>query len=251
MHPSIKSFLSLLRPRTKGLAGGFMVGLTAAVSQAHALPLETGIWVDDTGAGAVEIYVCSDRADRLCGRIIWLREPLNAQGVPKRDRYNPNADMQNRPICGLPILGNLAQLSGGGFDGGWIYDPKVGKSYDAAIQLTSPDRLVVTGYIGVKFLSKSFTWQRAPVDLVRCPTAPPPAVPEEAKASPPPATAKPSTAKTGAGATSAKTSAGAATTGSTTAKASAGPAIVPPAPKPAVAPKKLTGAPEAAPRQNE
>ena len=150
-------------------------------------PLETGIWFDDTGAGAVEIYICADRADRLCGRIMWLKEPLNSQGVPKRDRYNPQSAMQNRPICGLPVLGNLQKMPEGGWDEGWVYDPKAGKSYNAAIQLASRDRLTLTGYVGIKFLSKTFTWTRAPAELPRCPGVAPP--PQETKGPPPTAPA--------------------------------------------------------------
>ncbi len=210
------------------LAGLLLVG--PALAAPPAFPLETGTWVDDTGAGAVEIYICNDRPDRLCGRIVWLKEPLNKQGVPKRDRFNPNASLQTRPICGLPVLGNLAKVSDG-FDGGWIYDPKVGKSYDAAIQLVSRDRLAVTGYLGMKFLSKNFTWSRAPADLPRCPTAPPPAVPpgpQQTNAAPPAQSAT-KTAKASSAASP---------------KASADAAIVPPQPKPAVAPNKkaLSGA---------
>jgi uncharacterized protein (DUF2147 family) len=216
----------LLRPAAASLAGLLLMG--PALAAPPTLPLETGTWVDDSGAGAVEIYICNDRPDRLCGRIVWLKEPLNAQGVPKRDRFNPNASLQTRPICGLPVLGNLAKVSGG-FDGGWIYDPKVGKSYDAAIQLVSRDRLAVTGYLGMKFLSKNFTWSRAPADLQRCPTAPPPAVPpvpQETKATP---SAQPDT----------KT-AKASSAASAPAKASTEAVIVPPQPKPAVAPSKKT-----------
>ncbi len=226
MATKIPAPLFPLRPAAATLAGLLLIGSpSGAAPVPPTLPAETGTWVDDSGAGAVEIYVCADRADRLCGRIVWLKEPLNAQGVPKRDRYNPNASLQTRPICGLPVLGNLAKVSGG-FDGGWIYDPKVGKAYDAAIQLATRDRLVVTGYLGVKFLSKTFTWSRAPADLQRCPTAPPPAVapgPQNTKATPP----------AGSGANTANAS-------SAPAK-SADVAIVPPQPKPAVPPKKKVG----------
>ncbi|MFA5950259.1 MAG: DUF2147 domain-containing protein [Hyphomicrobium sp.] len=155
--------------------------LTAAGASAQALQ-ETGIWIDDTGAGAVEIYICKDRADRLCGRVVWLKEPLNAQGKPKHDRYNPNESMQNRPICGLPVLGNLAKLQEGGFDGGWIYDPKVGKSYSAAIELTELNRLKVTGYLALRFMGKSFIWTRAPADISRCDGAPPQPIKSEPRA---------------------------------------------------------------------
>lgn len=149
-----------------------LAGATGTASAAP--PPETGVWIDHTGDGAVEIYVCNDRADRLCGRIVWLKEPLNAQGVPKFDRHNPNEAQQRRPICGLPVIGNLAKVEGGEFDQGWIYDPKVGKAYDAAMKLEQPNRLVVTGYLGMRMLGKSFVWTRAAADQPRCEGAPPP-----------------------------------------------------------------------------
>src|SRR5204862_5261 len=75
---------------------------------------------------------------------------------------------RHRPICGLPVLGQLRPMSDGSWDQGWVYDPEQGQAFDAAIQLNSTDRLVLTGYKGVKFFSKSFLWKRAPGDLPRC-----------------------------------------------------------------------------------
>lgn len=63
-------------------------------------------------------------------------------------------------------------MRGGGWDDGWVYDPEVGKTFDAAIKLASRDRLILTGYKGIKLFSKSFTWKRAPNDLPRCNTEP-------------------------------------------------------------------------------
>ncbi len=82
--------------------------------------MEAGVWVNDVGDGAVELYICQDKAKPP------LRTHRLAQGAaerrrrapPKHDRYNPNASLQNRPICGLPVLGNLARDSEGGFDSG-------------------------------------------------------------------------------------------------------------------------------------
>lgn len=144
---------------------------------------EAGVWYDDTGKGAVEIYPC---ADKLCGRIVWLKEPVGKDGQPLNDGYNPNPSMRSRTICGLQILGNLARQSDGTLDGGWVYDPKVGKSYDAAIALEDRNNLTLTGYKGVKLLSKSFTWTRAPANLPSCNVLP---------ASAPAGTAKPAPAK--------------------------------------------------------
>lgn len=124
-----------------------------------------GVWYDDTGRGAIEIKACGTS---LCGNIYWLQEPLNAKGQPVTDGNNPDAAKRTRPVCGLQVIGNVRPLPNGTWDEGWIYDPKVGKSYDVAIAHDKKDRLTVTGYKGVKFLSKTFTWTRAPVDLPRC-----------------------------------------------------------------------------------
>ncbi|RUP07558.1 MAG: DUF2147 domain-containing protein [Hyphomicrobium sp.] len=142
-----------------------LLGATIGPAPAAADPKEVGVWYDDTGKGAVKIEICTPTT--LCGKIYWLQEPMS-DGQPKVDRYNPDASQRSRPICGLPVLGDLVQLSGGGFDNGWVYDPKEGKSYDVALDLIDADTLKVTGYKGMRFLGKSFIWTRAPADLPSC-----------------------------------------------------------------------------------
>jgi uncharacterized protein (DUF2147 family) len=139
----------------------------------------SGIWYDDTGKGAVELKPCGNS---ICGYIVWLKEPNDAKGAPLTDGYNPDAAKRAQPICGLQVIGELKSQGDGTWDGGWVYDPKVGKSYDVYMEPASAKTLTVTGYKGVKFLSKTFTWTRAPSDLPRCgvvteaiaPTAPGP-----------------------------------------------------------------------------
>src|SRR5262245_33486115 len=124
-----------------------------------------GVWYDDTGEGAVEIVPCGDR---LCGRIVWLKAPLDKAGRPLTDGYNPDPRRRQRTICGLDVIGDLKRQRGGIWDEGWIYDPKQGKQFDVELKLRSADALQVTGYLGVKFLSETFIWRRAPADLKRC-----------------------------------------------------------------------------------
>jgi uncharacterized protein (DUF2147 family) len=143
-----------------------LAAFVACGAPADATPREAGIWYDDTGKGAVKIEVCTPTT--LCGKIYWLKEPMTPKGEPKIDRYNPEPTMRTRPICGLPVLGDLQQLREGGFDNGWVYDPKEGKSYSVALDLIGPDKLKVTGYKGMRFLGKSFIWTRAPDDLPAC-----------------------------------------------------------------------------------
>lgn len=137
-----------------------------AAEPAAANAKAVGVWYDDTGKGAVEIFPCDNK---LCGRIVWLKEPLGKDGKPLFDGHNPQAEMRSRPICGLQVLGGLTAQPDGSWDEGWVYDPKVGKSYNAALELEGRD-LVLTGYKGVRLLGKSFTWTKAPETLPKCST---------------------------------------------------------------------------------
>ena len=143
-------------------------GLTISPSTAgQTPPIEVGLWYDDTGKGAVELLPCGQK---LCGRIAWLKDQVNTEGKPLVDRHNPNAGRRTTPICGLQVIGDVQKMAGGSWDSGWIYDPKTGSSYTVALTLQGADQLKVTGYKGMKLLSKSFIWRRAPADLPRCST---------------------------------------------------------------------------------
>lgn len=118
---------------------------SAAASAAGADP--TGIWLDDTGRGAVEITKCGSA---LCGRVVWVKAGKDAKG------------------CGKEILGAVKPVGKGRWDGGWIYSPEHGRKFDVELTPVGNDRLRVMGYAGVRFLSQTRTWTRAPADLVRC-----------------------------------------------------------------------------------
>ena len=145
-----------------------ILAISAALTSgtiAGPMPREAGVWIDDSGDGAVNIAPCGAA---LCGRIVWLKDLMNDQGEPKHDRFNPDASKHARPICGLQVIGQLKPVEAGGFDEGWVYDPKEGKSYSVAIALAGADRLQVTGYLGVKLLGKTMQWTRAKTQLPSC-----------------------------------------------------------------------------------
>jgi uncharacterized protein (DUF2147 family) len=172
MWSSIAVFLRSFCTLLTFAAAGVLVSNSAfgqvpqAPPQPQAQPDVAGIWLDDTGKGAIEIGNCG--GNRLCGRIVWLREPVDKSGKPLTDGYNPKAAERQRPICGLQVIGDLKRVGGTTWDEGWIYDPKQGKQFDVEIKPRGPDKLQVTGYLGVKFLSETFVWTRAPGNLVRC-----------------------------------------------------------------------------------
>jgi uncharacterized protein (DUF2147 family) len=136
-----------------------LAALVLAASPAMAADEPLGVWVNDTGRGAIEIKPCGDK---LCGHVVWVKDTADVQG------------------CGRQIIGDLVSTGSGvwGGDNAWIYSPEKKKKYDVEVTPQSDGTLKVMGYAGVKFLSKTMVWTKAPADLTRCSTveaaAPPP-----------------------------------------------------------------------------
>jgi uncharacterized protein (DUF2147 family) len=127
--------------------------LSAPVTAQPKAPGEAGLWIDHTGRGVVEIKPCGDS---LCGRIAWVKAGL------------PTKDAQGRKLCGLQIIGDVKRQSDGSWDNGWIYRPDDDGKFSLQIKLTSPDRLQILGYLGMKMLGETYVWKRAPADQPRC-----------------------------------------------------------------------------------
>jgi uncharacterized protein (DUF2147 family) len=145
------------------------VGYALAQQKLGAPPAEppgpTGLWIDHTGRGAIEIAPCETS---LCGRIVWLQEATDKFGQPLLDRRNEDRAKRNQPICGLQIIGDLRLQSDGSWDRGWIYDPEQGEKFDVELRLRAPDVLQVKGYKGFKFLSETYHWTRAQTPPPSC-----------------------------------------------------------------------------------
>ncbi|MDO9382004.1 MAG: DUF2147 domain-containing protein [Hyphomicrobiaceae bacterium] len=124
---------------------------TAILGTACAAPAvaqsPVGVWLDDTGRGAVEIVECGQ--GKLCGKLVWIKNSKNSKA------------------CGTPILGEVGKV-GGSWDGGWIYSPEKDAKYDVELTPSGTDKLIVLGYAGSKLFSKEMTWTRAPANLQRC-----------------------------------------------------------------------------------
>ena len=131
----------------KRAIGPMVIALAATCSPALASsPL--GLWYDHTGRGAVEITDCNGK---LCGRIVWVKDANHKEG------------------CGLQIFGDVKPVAGGKWDGGWIIDPEKDLKTRYDVEITPQgDKLKVMGYAGVKFLSETMIWTRAPANLQRC-----------------------------------------------------------------------------------
>jgi uncharacterized protein (DUF2147 family) len=144
------------------LVAALVVG-TPAFAAASADP--TGVWINDTGRGAVEIKPCGAG---LCGHVVWVKDQSDSGG------------------CGRQIIGDAAPVGAGTWDNGWIYSPERKKKYDVELTMNG-DKLKVKGYAGTKLFSKTMIWTRAPADLVRCGTTEASAKPAQSTAAAAPA----------------------------------------------------------------
>ena len=118
----------------------------------------SGIWIDHTGQGAVEIAPCGGPGgNRICGRVVWLKNPEHKSVSGKR-------------ICGTQVLGDLRKDAANTWESGWIYNPEDEERFSASLQLANADTLMVTGYLGIKLLGETFTWKRATTALQSCVT---------------------------------------------------------------------------------
>jgi uncharacterized protein (DUF2147 family) len=155
-------------------AAGCLIAAPAVVSAQTAAP-ELGLWLNHTGKGAIETYLCGSS---LCGRIVWLKEPNFENGKPKHDGHNPDPAKRKRMVCGLTTLWGLKRTQGGWGDG-QAYNPEEGKTYSVSVRADG-DQLKVTG--SVLFFSKTVVWKRIRGQLQRCDAVAKPAAPATAAA---------------------------------------------------------------------
>ena len=116
-----------------------------------------GFWLTENKRAIIEISPCGETA---CGKIVWMQEPLDADGHPKIDTKNQDPALQGRPICGLPLIGDFRQSGPGAWNDGFIYSPQDGDTYTAKIEAQSDGNLKLRGYLGLPIFGKSQIWTR-------------------------------------------------------------------------------------------
>lgn len=135
----------------------FLFCLSAVTLQAQTKADDiVGLWLPGHGRGRIQIY---KKDNKFYGRIVWLKEPNNAEGKPKVDKNNPDETKRNAPLLGHVILKDF-EFTGEAWEKGTIYDPDNGNTYDCIIKLADLNTLDVRGYIGVSLFGRTDTWKR-------------------------------------------------------------------------------------------
>jgi uncharacterized protein (DUF2147 family) len=136
-----------------------LLAAAPAGATGRTLAAPAGLWWAEGGAAQVEISECGDA---LCGRVVWLRAPFDPNGCPVRDDRNPDAALRSRPLVGLPVLRELrpSATEPGVWAGGEIYDPTLGRTFRARLEVLDPRRLALRGYLAFELLGRTTTWIR-------------------------------------------------------------------------------------------
>lgn len=146
-----------MRAGTRVLVAALLWALWPAGAAGAADP--SGLWWAEGGAAQVRIDRCGDA---LCGRVVWLRSPLDEWGCALRDAENPDPRLRGRELVGVELLrgARRSQEVPGEWTGGEVYDPTSGRTYAAVLRLDGPDRLLLRGYLGIRLLGRTTTWLR-------------------------------------------------------------------------------------------
>ena len=68
-------------------------------------------------------------------------------------------DKKDKPLTGMRILDDFTITENGGIDG-TVLNPGSGKTYSCYLELESPDKLKLRGYMGIPALGKTLYWTR-------------------------------------------------------------------------------------------
>jgi uncharacterized protein (DUF2147 family) len=124
-----------------------------------AAPLDpSGTWLVEDGRARIRLERCGPSRERICGFIVWMKEPADKRGQPYRDKENPDPDKRARALLGHQLIMGLQATPEGRFAGD-IYNAEDGKSYSVSLWRESPDRLKLKGCL-IKFLCQTQTWQQ-------------------------------------------------------------------------------------------
>jgi uncharacterized protein (DUF2147 family) len=115
-----------------------------------------GIWANHSNKGHIKIY---RQNGKYFGKIVWLKVPLDANGLAKMDKKNPDINSRNQPLLGLVMLRDF-KYDDDEWKDGKIYNPDDGREYKAYMKLKDSKTLSVRGYVGFSFIGKTETFNR-------------------------------------------------------------------------------------------
>ena len=115
-----------------------------------------GVWLSEDKTGKIDIYKAGNK---YFGKLIWGKTMYEVDGITsKKDVKNKNERLRSRELKNLVMLTEFVYHDGV-WDGGEIYDPYSGKTYDCTLKLKD-GKLNIRGYVGVSLFGRTTVWER-------------------------------------------------------------------------------------------
>ena len=144
----------------KGILAAAVLGAVTfapAVFAAESGADPVGTWLVEDGRAKIKLEKCGPDHKDLCGMVVWLKDPLDDNGQPKKDLKNPDPAKRSRPALGMPLINNLTPDDD--VYVGQIYNAENGKMYDVKVHAEKPAELNVKGCM-LTILCMSQHWTR-------------------------------------------------------------------------------------------
>ena len=118
-----------------------------------------GKWYTDDKETIVEVY---KTGDMFFGKFVWILDENEVFVTQNVFEKNPDLELQKRPVMGLVLFKDFKFDSDKDeWNGGSIYDPKNGKTYDCYMWMEGED-LKIKGFVmGMRFIGRKTTWTHA------------------------------------------------------------------------------------------
>ncbi len=140
-----------MRAMMLAIATALAAAAHTQAADAGSKPLESGLWVTQSGNLEIKIAPC---AQALCGTVIRV--------IANNSMSAPGATMtptDTRSPLGMKILTDFVATGESEWKGR-IYNRENGETYDCLMTLAAPDQLKIRAYKGLPIFGKTQLWKR-------------------------------------------------------------------------------------------
>jgi uncharacterized protein (DUF2147 family) len=115
-----------------------------------------GTYLKADGKSKIEFF---KSGNTYSGKIVWLKEPNDDKGNPRKDIKNPDKSLRERPLMGLATITGLKYDGDGKYIEGTAYRPTDGDEVKFKVKVNGDGTISVTGTKALVF-SKTETWKK-------------------------------------------------------------------------------------------
>ena len=120
-----------------------------------------GTFLTQDKSSKVEFY---KSGDKYYGKVIWMKDPIDPKTKkPYLDSDNPDPAKKTMPVMGMVVI-NGVSYDKDCWDGGTIYDPNTGKTWDCSVSFNG-SQLKVKGFWKFSWIGKTELWTKSQSQL--------------------------------------------------------------------------------------